>query len=334
MNPILVEHYRGNIVESFHRGVICVVDENNNIIYEKGDTKQLCYPRSAMKYFQHIPLITSGVFESMGFTEKDLAVMCGSHNGEKIHQDQVNNILDKSGISVQSLKCGPQAPALKKDYIDLIRNGEKPKEIHNNCSGKHAGFLAYCTANNLDTETYLDSNHPLQKEIKEIISLFYEYPIEQLANGMDGCSAPTYGMPVYNQAIAFKNLVYENPKFSQSLIDACKLIVRSVSNFPEMVAGTDRYCTDVMRITNGRIVGKTGADGVYCLSVPEKKWGISIKIDDGKMGPQYIVAQELLLELNLISQAEANELIKYHQIELKNFAGNHVGMSKAVNIRL
>jgi L-asparaginase II len=99
MNPILVEHFRGNIVESFHRGVICVVDKDNKIVYEKGDISQMCYPRSAMNYFQHIPLLTSGVFEKMGFTEKDLAVMCGSHNGEKIHQDQVSQILEKSGLT-------------------------------------------------------------------------------------------------------------------------------------------------------------------------------------------------------------------------------------------
>lgn len=333
MNPILVEHFRGNIVESFHRGVICVVDKDNKIVYEKGDISQMCYPRSAMKYFQHIPLLTSGVFENMGFTEKDLAVMCGSHNGEKIHQDQVSQILEKSGLTTQFLKCGPQAPALKKDYINLIKSGEVPKDIHNNCSGKHAGFLAYCQSKNLNTETYLNADHPLQKEIKEVISLIYEFPLDKLENGMDGCSAPTYGMPVYNQAIAFKNLVYENPNYDQKLIDACRLIVKSVSDFPEMVAGTDRYCTDIMRITQGRIIGKTGADGVYCLSVPDKNWGISIKIDDGKMGPQYIVAQELLLHLNLISQQEADDLIKYHEIELKNFAGNTVGKSRAVNIR-
>lgn len=330
MNPVLVEVIRGEVVESFHRGIICIVDENGKVIFSLGDIEQLCYPRSAMKYFQHIPMLASGAFDSLNLTLKDLAIMCGSHNGEDIHKTQVESILKGSSLSLNALQCGAQAPTLKKDLYALIRNNENPSSIHNNCSGKHAGFLAYCQFKGWEVDSYISLEHPMQKEIKHIVSKFYEVPEEDLKCGIDGCSAPIFGMSVRSQAIAYKNLISNN--FEESLQLSCRRIVEAVTQYPEMVAGTQRYCTDLMRVTNGRIIGKTGADGVYCLAIPEKKWGISIKLDDGKMGPQYQIAQDLLQKLNLISQEEANQLNPYKEFDITNFAGRKVGISRTSNI--
>ncbi len=332
MNPILVELKRAEVLESFHRGVICVVDENNQVVYSRGDIQQVCYPRSAMKFFQHIPLITSGIFDSYGFTNQQLAVMCGSHNGESAHTAVVKTILDRIELNEDSLKCGAQPPALKKDYHEMIKNNQEPQPIHNNCSGKHAGFLAWSKFKQKATESYLSPEHPLQQEIRKVVADFFELKPEELQLGMDGCSAPTFAMPVINQAIAFKNLVCPPKHFDDKTKKAAERIVNSVVEFPDMVAGTQRYCTDLMRVTKGRIVGKTGADGVYCIGIPSKKWGIAIKIDDGKMGPQYQVAQELLKNLNLITEEEVAELEKYREFEMKNFAGNITGKSLVVNI--
>jgi L-asparaginase II len=140
-------------------------------------------------------------------------------------------------------------------------------------------------------------------------------------------------MPLYNQALAYKNLICSE-KFNQpELTEACARIVKAVTSFPLMVAGTKRYCTDLMSVTRGRIIGKTGADGVYCLAIPEKKWGIAIKVDDGKMGPQYQIAHQLLKELKLISTSETEQLEKYGNFSIVNFAGNVVGdsYSKFIN---
>jgi len=330
MNPILVEVIRGTVLESFHRGVICVVDKDGNVIYSVGDIQQIAYPRSAMKYFQHLPLLVSGAFEKLNLTLEDLAIMCGSHNGEKIHEDLVSKILGNLNLGEVDLQCGAQAPTLKKDLYALIKADKNPTQLNNNCSGKHAGFLAWCKAHSEDTKSYLSVSHPLQLEIKKYVSQFYEVAEDELLLAVDGCSAPTYGMSIYKQAIAFKNLI--SNQYNEQLNEACKKIVSAVTNFPEMVAGSQRYCTDLMKVTKGRIVGKTGADGVYCLSIPEKNWGIAIKIDDGKMGPQYQVAQELLLKLNLISQDEADQLNPYREFDIKNFAGNKVGSSLVVNV--
>jgi L-asparaginase II len=275
-------------------------------------------------------LIVSGAFDHYQFSLKELAVMCGSHNGEQMHMEVVDGILNKIGLSESNLKCGAQAPTLKADLHHLIKNDLKPRQLHNNCSGKHAGFLAYCTFKGLDSGDYISGNSELQKEIKKVVSIFYEFPENELKCGMDGCSAPTFAMPVLNQAIAFKNLICPASNIPSEYKKAAELIIKACSKYPEMLAGTNRYCTDLIRVTQGRIIGKTGADGVYCIADTSRNLGISIKIDDGKMGPQYQVAQELLDHLELISPEEKKQLESYHEFELRNFSGNLVGKSVAV----
>ncbi len=332
MNPILVEVSRGGLLESFHRGVICVVDESGKVIYEKGDITQKCYPRSALKYVQHIPLITSGISQYYNFTKKEIALMCGSHNGEDMHVEAVREMLVKIGLSEESLKCGAQNPTRKSDWIKLIKNGEFAAAVHNNCSGKHVGFLAYNAYHKTDASTYLSPDFKLQQLVKQTVANFAELEIDELISGIDGCSAPTFAMSVYHQALMYKNLTAPGPHISNDEKEAAKLVLESVAEFPEMVAGTKRYCTDLMAVTKGRIIGKTGADGVYCLSIPDKKWGISIKVDDGKMGPQYQIAQALLQHLGLLTPEEIERLDPYKEFDLPNFAGNLASHSKVVNI--
>lgn len=331
-NPILVENIRGEVVESFHRGSFCVVDERGDVLWSEGDIQQVSFPRSALKYFQHIPFLLSGGFDAMGFTSKELAIMCASHNGEDVHLDVVNSVLHRISLNSDYLKCGPQQPTLKKDFLALVKADKEPSCMHNNCSGKHAGFLAYCVHEKLNLADYLSPSHPLHQQIKNITALFYETDESSLALGVDGCSAPIFGMPLINQALAYKNLVSPMPWKDSKLTDACNRIVEAVTQYPLLVAGSKRYCTDLMEVTKGRIVGKTGADGVYCLAIPHKKWGIAIKIDDGKMGPQYQVAQEILTKLNLITTEEAAQLSSHWHCKNTNFAGNHVGYSEVISL--
>lgn len=331
INPVLVENIRGGICESFHRGVVCVVNEHNEIIYEIGNSQQVCFPRSALKFFQQIPLITSGAFDHFQFTLKELAVMCGSHNGEAMHVETVQSILKKINCSEADLQCGAQMPTLKKDAHILIKNNEQPQAIHNNCSGKHAGFLAWCKFHSISHENYLEEHHPLHIEIKKVVAQFYNIPENSIVCGIDGCSAPIFAMPVYNQALAYKNLVAPEHFNNDAISRACNLIVKAVGQFPEMIAGSQRYCTDLMAVTKSAIIGKTGADGVYSIAIPEKKLGISIKIDDGRMGPQYNVAQKILEILELISHDESEKLQHYLHVQNINFGGKNVGPTQTVN---
>lgn len=317
-NPILVEVMRGGVKESFHRGVICVVNRKGDIIYSVGDVMQMCYPRSAMKFFQHLPLIESGAFDHFGFTLDELAVMCGSHNGEAKHVNTVRSILQKIGLDESYLHCGKQMPTLKEDMAALIREGQEPSAIHNNCSGKHAGFLAMAAYMKEDLKTYWKAEHPLQVWIKKAVAEMHEYPESEMVTALDGCSAPIFSIPVYHQAIAYKNLV--NPmQFGDLRSRACRLIVTAVSKFPYMVAGKNRYCTDLMQQGGERVIGKTGAEGIFCLAFPEEGAAACIKIDDGKMLPQYNVAQQLVKQTGILNSEQLQPLESYIAAPLKNF---------------
>lgn len=329
-NPVLVEVYRAGVLESFHRGVVCVVNRKGEVIFSIGDIQQLCYPRSAMKLLQVLPLIELGGVEKFGFTTEEIAVMCGSHNAEPEHLRVVSSILDKIGENKDKLFCGPQYPTSKKDADELIRSGIKPHHIHNNCSGKHAGMLALCRLIGADTTDYIQPNHPIQQLIMETCAAMYEYPAQQMKVALDGCSAPIFSVPVYHQALAYKNLA-DPSGFSESRQRACKLVVEAVSTFPFMVAGSKRYCTDMMKITAPQIIGKTGAEGVFCLSLTTKQIGVCIKIDDGKMLPQYNVAQSFVEATGMFSREQLSPLHHYAEEALTNFNKFQTGEIRTVN---
>jgi L-asparaginase II len=333
-NPVLVEVYRGEVLESFHRGVICMVNQNDEVIYSLGDIEQLCFPRSAMKFFQQIPLLTSGAVEHFGFTQKEIAIFCGSHNGEAIHVETVRGILDKIGLTEDDLECGPQMPTLKEDAHYLIKHDMEPKRIQNNCSGKHAGFLAYCVYKKLPVKDYINPEHPLHQAIMKIVSEFHRYPLDKIKVGIDGCSAPIFAFPVKNQAIAYKNLV-SPVEFDEATRKACKMMVDSITAFPEMIAGKRRYCTDLMKEAGGKLIGKTGADGIYSIGLVEQKYGICIKVDDGKMGPQYNVAQSVIEQLGILSSEQNKKLHGYVLQETKNFGGLLTGETRTcLNVKV
>jgi L-asparaginase II len=318
MNPILVEVYRNTILESFHRGVVCVVNKDGDVIYREGDVNQICYPRSAMKLLQVLPLIENGGIEKFNFTLEEIAIMCGSHNAEPEHLRVVNSILSKIGLDKESLFCGPQYPSSKRDANALIKKDEKPHHIHNNCSGKHAGMLALCILLGVSTENYIDPTHPIQQLILNACSEMYEYSSEKMTVALDGCSAPIFSVPVYNQALSYKNIVHPI-QFNTKRQAACKIIIEAISTYPFMVAGSKRYCTDMMKICAPKIIGKTGAEGIFNIGLTEERIGVCIKIDDGKMLPQYNVAQAFVESTNLFSKEKLTPLEHYRQEPLLNF---------------
>ncbi len=331
MNPVLVEIWRGPMIESFHRGAVVVVDQKGKTVFSLGDAQQWAYPRSAMKYFQHIPFLVSGQFDKWGWGPKELAILCASHNGETMHTSLVESMLKQMNLESSQLECGPQAPTLRVDQEKLLLAGEKPSCLHNNCSGKHTGFLAACLSLGHEIQDYIHPEHPLQQSIKKVIAQFYEMPELDLKTGLDGCSAPIFGMPLRNQALAYLNLIQPQRVSDDPRVwEACKRIVAAVAMYPELIAGSQRYCSDLVRITKGRIIGKTGADGIYSLAIPDEKLAAVIKIDDGKMGPQYQVAHQLLLEMGLLSQKEQEELKDYSEQANVNFAKRQVGFTRAV----
>jgi L-asparaginase II len=231
----------------------------------------------------------------------------------------VNSILSKIGLKQNDLKCGAQYPTSKPDADVLIQQKIKPSDIHNNCSGKHAGMLAMCVYKNYSLSDYLHPEHPLQQEILETCAAFYEYPKDKMHTALDGCSAPIFSVPVYHQALGYKNLALMAANDTSPREKAARKVIQAVSLNPFMIAGSRRYCTDMMQITAPKVIGKTGAEGVFCMSFTEKMLGVCIKIDDGKMQPQYHVAQALLEQSGLFSKEQMQPLHHYMQEELRNF---------------
>lgn len=327
LNPILVKRYRGGVLESFHRGVVCMMNEQKEIIFSLGNIDQLCFPRSALKLFQVIPLIESGAVEHFGFTLQEISVMCGSHNGEERHIEVVNSILAKIGLQECDLRCGCQQPTLSQDRTSLILTGGAPTQLHNNCSGKHAGFLALCVYRGWPIETYTAIDHPLQQEILATVAEMHEISADDLHIAMDGCSAPIFSLTVKQQALGWHNLI-RPAAFGERREKSCKTIVEAITCFPYMVAGESRYCTEMMAACGSRIVGKTGADGIYCLGFPEAGISCAIKVDDGLTGPQYNIAQEIIKVLKAGPELALTQLEKYISGPILNWNKYTVGEEK------
>jgi L-asparaginase II len=174
-----------------------------------------------------------------------------------------------------------------------------------------------CVLKNWSTDDYLVAHHPLQQLILETCAQFYQYPKHQMITALDGCSAPIFSVPVYNQAIGYKNLTTN--LFDTATQFACKTIMEAISKHPFMVAGTNRYCTDMMNITAPQVIGKTGAEGIFCMAFTQQQLGVCIKIDDGKMQPQYNIAQALLEASGLFSTQQLQPIHSYSHLELSNF---------------
>ncbi|MCB0736292.1 MAG: asparaginase [Bacteroidetes bacterium] len=331
MNPILVTKTRGKVVENTHRGVVCLVNNKGDVIFSIGDVNQLSYTRSALKLFQVLPLIEANGQAQLGLLNEELAIMCGSHNGEETHVEAVLSILKKAGLTEAALQCGPQPPSHKPTRKQLENNGQKFSPLHNNCSGKHAGFLAMCVLMNWDTNSYLEPTHPLQKLILKVAAEMHEIPAENLHLGEDGCSAPIFATSVYHQALAYKNLVAPIA-FSESRKLACQKVVELITAYPFMIAGSGRYCTELMENVDG-VIGKTGADGVYSLAFTELKYGCNIKIEDGRMGSQNAIAQTIIKHLGLLNENSEKALVHHFSKPVTNWNRHEVGI-ETVNEKL
>lgn len=292
-NPILIKKYRGDVLESFHRGVICLVKPDGTVGFSAGNIHQICFPRSAVKFFQQIPLLESGAAEAFKLTPEEIAVACASHSGEAVHLAAARSILRKAGLTEEHLQCGAHLPFDDDEKNRMLIAQQAPARIHNNCSGKHAAFLALAQYLGCSLEDYLKPNHPIQQTIKQIIAEMHECKAEDISVAIDGCGAPIFGLSVYAQAVGYKNLcnLQQYPKKRQ---DACRAILSAAMQHPYMIAGNKRYCTEMMQATKGKVFGKTGADGVYSLGFPDKGIGVNLKIDDGAWGMQFHVAQAIV----------------------------------------
>ncbi len=327
-SEILAKVIRGATVESIHRGHLIVVDGNSQPILSIGNPETITFFRSAAKPFQAIPFLTGGAASSFGFSEKEIALACGSHSGEKMHIETVSEMLEKIGLSESDLRCGAHLPFNEKRAEEMIRKGEQPTQLHNNCSGKHSamlGFAKYCGA---DLKTYDLLENPIQQSILKSVSDFTDIPPDEIKIGIDGCAAPNFAVPISAMAKSFARLVSPPKDFAKEKREACRRIVSAMMNFPEMIGGTERLDTMIMETLRGQIISKVGADGVYVAGVlPSEKWktglGIAFKIEDGDdKRARPVVAVELLRQLEIL---DTESLKNISPMAITNRRGKWVG---------
>jgi len=330
--PVVVEVVRGSLVESRHRAMLVASDPHGRKLFGLGDSRFVTCLRSAAKPIQALPLVASGAMRHFGITPKELAVICGSHSGEPQHVETVAQLLQKIGLRETALQCGLHPPF---DVESARRFGpEGVTPLHNACSGKHAGMLALARFWRSDIEHYLDPEHPVQQEIRRTLARLADRPASEIGIGVDGCSAPTFALPLEQVALAYARLV--NPEaagLEASLCAAIAEVTRAMREYPEMVGGTRRRLdTDLLRETGGRVLAKAGAEGVYALGIfpcprfPEGV-GIAIKIEDGdERRARNLVVLEVLRQLGLLEGAALDKLSAYYSGEVKNHRGMVVGV--------
>jgi L-asparaginase II len=328
---ILVKVTRNNVIESLHRGHLVIIEADGKAIAKLGDTKALTFIRSSAKPFQVLPFLVSGAAEKFRFDEAEIAIACASHSGEEIHVKTVKGMLEKIGIDESYLKCGAHLPFNESVAEQMIRQGRKPTAIHNNCSGKHAMMLAFAKYLNTNLENYIDQNHQVQLSILEMISKFTETPVSLIPTGIDGCSAPNFALSIEAMAKAVAKIVCPPEDFDSSLKEACKTVINAMIKYPELVGGTERLDTILMKASAGKIISKIGAEGVWiCGILPSSRWekglGIALKIEDGDdKRARPVVAIEILRRLGIIQQ---NDLREYSPMPIKNRKGEIVGFAE------
>jgi L-asparaginase II len=332
--PILVEVRRGAIIESRHRGAIVVAEPGGHVIASLGDDALVTSTRSTIKPIQAIPFITSGAADHFSVDDRELAVVCASHEGEQIHTETVAGMLARAGLDETSLRCGAQAPYDAATAKKLEAAGEPFTQLHNNCSGKHTGMLLTSMLLGLPIDDYVSPDHPVQREILSTFARLADLD-HKLPTGIDGCSAPTFAVPLRSLAVAFAHLV-NPPDEDPEPARAIHRIVDAMIKHPEMVGGTKgRFDTELLRASHGKLICKIGAEAVYSVGVlPCERFprgaGIALKMEDGSyrgLGPTVV---ETLGQLGVLNEEETGRLATYHRPTIENRRGLAVGDVRAV----
>lgn len=299
-DPVLVEVTRGGRVESVHRGALAVVDADGSVIAKLGDIARPVFPRSSVKAIQALVMMESGAADRFDMTDAEIALACASHNGEPRHVETAAHMLKKAGRKPTCLECGAHWPLREATARELARAGKEPSALHNNCSGKHAGFVCAAVAMEEDVEGYVTPDHPLQREVTAALETAFGVTLGPDVRGVDGCSIPTYAVPLSVLAGGFARFGV-GLGFQPVRARAARRIRTAVAAEPFMIAGTGRFDTTITEALRERAFLKMGAEGVFCAALPEKGLGIALKIDDGGNRAAEIVMAGVLkafLDLN------------------------------------
>ena len=323
-NPVLVEVLRGDVVESAHRGAVSVFDGDGKAVWEIGDTARPVFPRSAVKAIQALPLVESGAADAYGFGDGELALACASHSGEPAHVELATSMLAKAGLDRTALECGAHWPSNHEATIALARAGGSPNALHNNCSGKHSGFLCTCRHLGIDHRGYVKAGHAEQEMVREAMEALTGAAHDAEHRGTDGCSIPTYAVPLRSLARGFARMA-TGAGLGPARAKAAKRLLGACMAEPFLVAGTGRADVALMQAAPGRVFVKIGAEGVYCAAVPELGLGIALKCDDGASRAAEVMVAAVLAKLLAKDEALAAKLSRQADQPIESRVGARVG---------
>ncbi len=336
METIRVLVNRGALVESEHRVHAVITDADGKVLASAGDPERVTFWRSAAKPLQALPFVAADGAPTFGLESADIAVMCASHLGEPAHVRQVRHILAAADLSEEELLCGAHPPLHKESALRLEQEGERPRAVHNNCSGKHAGMLAHARLIGTARSSYLDPGHPVQRRILEVVSVLTGVPQPEISIGVDGCGVPVFGLPLWTMARAYARLAQPERldasaslSFASGIGNAARRVGEAMQRHPHLIAGTDSFNTEVQEALASEVVVKGGAEGVYSLG-HHSGWGVLVKVEDGAARASEPALAELLGVLGLLAEDDERWEKRRRPI-LTNHAGRRVG---AIEVQL
>lgn len=327
-NPILVEVARGPAVESIHRGSAVVVDSRGRVMRFWGDMNTSIYPRSAVKPLQAIALIRTGAARALNVSPEEIAMACASHGGEPVHASTVGEWLSRLGYAPQDLECGAHPPADRQSRYELTRQDQAPSALHNNCSGKHAGFLTICRHLGLPAQGYIRADHPVQELVRDTLAEMTGSSLREAACGVDGCGIPVFSIPLRGLAAAMAK--FADPEgLDEPTTDAVRSIRDAMTTHPYLVDGRDGFCTRVMEALAPDVLVKTGAEGTCCAAIVSQGVGIALKIDDGASRASEVAVGAILRHLSAVDNSCFSGLRAKLEPDVLNVAGLKAGVIKA-----
>lgn len=319
----LIELTRGGTLECQHLGSVAVVNTEGRLLAHVGDPHWLTFSRSTLKALQALPFVEAGGPAQFGFTTRQVAMMCASHNGEDMHVAETQGMLDKAGLNYKALRCGCHVPGIFTYLEQSPPPGLVFDERHNNCSGKHAGFLAYCVQHGLGLDDYIAPEHPLQQAIRRDVARAVGMDANDFKMGIDGCSAPNYALPLASLARGYARLASgaRDAEFGASF----SALGEAMTAHPELVSGNGRNDLAYMRAGRGDWVTKIGADGVQVVGSRSRGEAVALKIMDANKVALHAATVEVLDQLGWLDDAQRVELAPWRATEIVNARGVVVG---------
>ncbi len=322
-NPVVVEVVRGDRVESRHRGAVAVVDRRGDVVFAAGDIDAPIYPRSSLKPIQSLALVESGAADRFGLGPAHMCLACASHGGESAHTGRVAEWLQAIGLDQEHLECGAHEPTNLAARDELMRSGRAPGRIHNNCSGKHTGFLSVARHMGIATAGYIEPGHPVQRLVTAVVEECCSIDLSTATPAVDGCGIPVWGLPLRNLAAGFAGV--SGAAAGGGVRDRARArLVDGILAHPLLIAGSGRFCTRVIANGRGAAIVKTGAEAVFSGCLLKRGLGIALKIDDGATRASEVLMAALLSHF-ADDPSFAEALRAEAALPLFNAAGARVG---------